>query len=194
MKKLYKSFLIIFLLIVNIAVLYLYYKEIKINTKKNNCQELYINTIDTFIKYQGKKLNPEMKIANMESDTLTLTDIINNDCLIFYFNYLNCMPCVDNALSLFQEEIVKNKSIKCIILCSLKNEEELKLVCKINNIKIPLYKIIDDNNDLILQNSSTPLLFMINNNFEVNHAIMILPENSNIIKYYLKIQTIYNFK
>lgn len=192
-----KICLISILILCNISCLFLliqerklYKKEIvRLGVKFSNKSEQYeIINEDRFLAYlnEGCVVSDELKIINQAGDKIKLSSYTNKKkCLVFRSSFLNCQPCVDEAVLSLKKIIKDVDSSQVIILANYRLLSDLKKFKRINKMFNEVYQV--DSLNLPLEELNIPYFFMIDEDMKTNHVFVPQKELSVATDRYLSI-------
>jgi len=150
-------------------------------TGENQRLKLIISVI---CENQNMQLSNNLEVVDEKFDTLSLKKIIDSDKLVFYYEEFNCMPCVEETMSLLNNKIDKIGRDKAIILTCYEQPRELYLFSHINNIEIPIYNLKSKLN-IPAVTINTPFLFTINNDLKINNLMLVDHTSPELVNEYL---------
>jgi len=120
------------------------------------------------------RLNQLTNIYSSEEDSISFEELVktHKNLLIFRYSELNCMTCVDQEI-IHLKNLVKNSSIKILILTTYEDIKDLYLFIRTNNIEdIPIYNLKSPIENLPLESANIPYYFVLNNSFNTTELFI----------------------
>jgi hypothetical protein len=96
------------------------------------------------------------------------TLVFKNSVLIYRYSELNCNTCYESELAVLQEIFLDADNDKVAILCSYQIRKYFTTFKKINQIKLPIYRISQDSFNWIVEDYGNPYYFILHPDMTVS--------------------------
>jgi len=138
-----------------------------------------VNLFNQFLS-DAKTLEPDITLKNDLLQDVLLSDIINEPTLVFRFSELHCEICIDQEVKKLNEYFPKLKN-RAIILTTYNNTRDFNIFRRLNQVKMPVYKL-EKNLNLDIEEAYIPYLFVLDSNLKIHHLFVpdkLFPNVSN---------------
>lgn len=112
-------------------------------------------------------LNKEKHVLKNETDSISLSTLINKfgKILVFRYSELNCMMCVDQELVELRKMIHENK-MKIIIITTYGEMHDLFLFKRTNQlVDVDIYNIMEPFTNISIEKNNIPYYFVLDSDF-----------------------------
>ena len=156
--------------------------------EKNN-NVLYNMEKELNDQLSGVKL-VDVVCVSLQNDTLSLSDIVRDKTLIYFYSELHCNSCYENQLSFLHDYFSGFKS-NILILGSYMTYRNFAASMNNNEYKLPLYYVDYKTLDSLLIDYETPLFFTLNSELEATNFYIFNDDNlENNHKYFQKVKAL----
>lgn len=172
--------------------------EKKINQKDDVIKDketFYQNLILATKRNENLKLSKNLKLINIDGDTLLAKDLSFKNKIVLRYSILNCGDCVDEEFNILE----KNKSLfsdNLIIITYHKNLRSFlmdwKKLQKMGIDNVNLYLLLDNDIGIPLEKENIPYYFYLANDLSMTNFFIPLREYPHLSNNYLK-YTFQNF-
>ncbi|MFA9189560.1 hypothetical protein [Flavobacterium magnesitis] len=172
--------------------------EKKINEKDNTIKDretFYQNIILATKRNENLKLAENLRLINIDGDTLLAKDVSFKNKIVLRYSILNCSDCVDEEFNILE----KNKSLFSDNLIIMTYHENLrsfimdwKKLQKMGINNVNLYLLVDNNIGIPLEKENIPYYFYLGNDLSMTNFFIPLREYPHLSNNYLK-HTFQNF-
>ncbi len=132
-------------------------------------------------------LNGNLRIINIDGDTLNLSDVIFSKTLVFRYSVMNCGACVnqeiENIRRLSTEHKIDGRIIFIAYYKYLRNEI---IAYRSMDLGIPIYIVPNNNLCLEIERYNIPYYFTINLDFIISNTFIPERINPNLTDQYLE--------
>ena len=128
--------------------------------------------------------------VSLQNDTLSLSDIVSDKTLIYFYSELHCNSCYENQLNFLHEYFSDFKS-NILILGSYMTYRNFAASMNNNEYQLPLYYVDYKALDSLLIGYHTPLFFILNSELEGSNFYIFNDDNlENNHKYFQKVKAL----
>ncbi|MCF8360972.1 MAG: hypothetical protein K9H26_19645 [Prolixibacteraceae bacterium] len=175
MKQFNKTLLVLVIVLVSVNTYnILFINKLKKMYSSETSYLKEINRLDslalkTFVENQillsentNFSISPTLKLTGENNSELRLSEITNsNYTLIFRYNEFTCSDCIYKEMGNLKELAKKIGTQNIIILASYKNQRDLYVTKRVNEINLPVYNIPHNSLDNIIDSYNIPYMFII---------------------------------
>ena len=98
-----------------------------------------------------------------------LSELVRQKPLLIYrYADINCSDCYEIELKALQAEFAGTPEL-AIVLCSYRMDQEFIVFKKLNQIKLPLYRVDSDAFDWIIESYGNPYYFVLHPDMKISH-------------------------
>jgi hypothetical protein len=162
--------------------------EKKINQKDDVIKDketFYQNLILATKRNENLKLSKNLKLINIDGDTLLAKDLSFKNKIVLRYSILNCGDCVDEEFNILE----KNKSLFSNNLIIIAYRKKLQ---KMGIDNVNLYLLLDNDIGIPLEKENIPYYFYLANDLSMTNFFIPLREYPHLSNNYLK-YTFQNF-
>lgn len=156
-----------------------------INTNLEFEKEISKKIYGGLIAGEGRSVNTLNYLSiNHDIDTVELNDAIKPNSIILYYNEINCMTCIEDALQVLKQRLGSNESIKYQIIANYENLRDVLVFKKANKIEKDIFKpIIDDNQKSVFFDQA--YVALVDENYMLHHVFILDTESKSRLGDYL---------
>lgn len=123
---------------------------------------------------------------NNEYGTGFLYDVVsNNPILIYRYGEIKCTSCFETEFKNFQMEF-EGKPTLASILCSYEDEREFRTFIRLNQIKLPMYRIPQDAFNWEIEQYGNPYYFVLHPDMKISHIYVPNKDYPELNRQYLE--------
>ena len=129
---------------------------------------------------------PDVLCEEWKNETKPLSELVNlKPLLIYRYTELHCNTCYETEIEALKEEFSDTSNLVSII-CSYHIERNFTLFKRMNEIKIPLYRIAMDTLKWPAEKYSNPYYFILHPDMKISHVYVPNKAYPEINRQYLK--------
>lgn len=201
MKKKAPQIIIVLLIIANVFMLNNYRNVInesfKLKNNLENSSKLLVDfkkktTNEFFIAKESENFNlkPELKLINIEGDTISARSIFKKNSIVLRYSVLNCGECVDAEFEVLKKN-AKILSKEIIIITYYERIRGLINVYhklrKMGLTNVKIYLLPDDKLGIPIDRYNIPSYFHIDSNLKMTNFFIPDKGNAKLSESYLKL-------
>ena len=136
-------------------------------------EDFFRSNFELNIRMTGLKASDKYCMESQNKGEMLSEMAKDKPLLIYRFTGSNCKTCYTDVFIELQDEISDNYILSHLIaLCSNLTEREILRLKKTYKIQFPIYLIIPDSFDWILENENVPYFFVLHPNMNISHIYM----------------------
>lgn len=178
--------------LVSIFRLYQFKDKIEVIALENSINKNLIRDFSKIraieFKNEDRAVSPRIRLINPNGDTLLLDEILNEEQkLIYKFNEVSCTACIEGNIriaNMLSEQIGIDN---IIFLAHFENYRNFLSYCKLNDILLPIYLIVDYNAFELQVDNNDPCFFIIDESCSVEMFYIPTSTNHELTNSYMRI-------
>jgi hypothetical protein len=188
MKNIYLLISLVILALFNFILLSLYSQKKSDTTYNENITNSINETIiSSIIELTHSIIDSSIIFFDEEHNLIELDKRFKNNFLVLYFKESNCMPCVNDVISILNNQ-TENHNLKDVLIIYQKNSFSIHK-SNIPHLVNKNIKIIETNQELFNADNiyNIPFIFVLSEELIVLNILPIIQDNIELITQYLNI-------
>lgn len=140
-------------------------------------QEISNKILGGLIAGEGRKITIAEYISiGHEIDTVKINYAIKPNSIILYYNEINCMTCIEDAIKILQQKLKVNEKNSYQIIANYENFRDVILFKKVNKIEKDILKpILEDDQKSVFFDQA--YIALVDENYMLHHVFILDTES-----------------
>lgn len=154
------------------------------NIQLNN--DIYNDIIGGLIVGEGRLINAKKFVVFEHNiDTLEIDNVIKPGVLLIYYNEINCMGCVEEAIKQLEEKSKMAKGFDYKIIAKYRNLRDALIFKKANNIKREILKPVTKQSETVFKDNA--FIAIVGNDYTLHHVFILNNDSKEKLENYLEL-------